>query len=216
MLSCCVTGQPHIARLVNGTASLLPGCISRSLVQRRSRSTRVNSVLMQREVVWGGASHTVCSIEMYSWATTCLVLLTNRQKDASRRAYNSCTSGKPVLSATWYWPTIVHSSFYIARLITGCLHSPIVKPNNKNGRQTEPHPQLTQVSQDSQWPVESDADLQLLIYNIKRNSQKVWCSYNTVSTRCNKVKWSPTSWYVQRDGFIFFLLFFFFSRNGPH
>ena len=28
MLSCCVTGQPHIARLGKGTASILPGCVT--------------------------------------------------------------------------------------------------------------------------------------------------------------------------------------------
>ena len=50
----------------------------------------------------------------------------------------------------------------------GHPHSPIVrsvKPNNKNGRQTKPHPQLTQVSEGSLRPVESNADLQFLINN---------------------------------------------------
>ena len=47
--------------------------------------------------------------------------------------------------------------------MTKCPHSPIVrsvKPNNKNGRQTKSHPQITQVSEDSLRPVENDADLQ--------------------------------------------------------
>ena len=52
--------------------------------------------------------------------------------------------------------------------MTGCPHSSIeisVKYNNKNGRQTKPHPTLSQVSDDSLRPVEIDADLQFLIYN---------------------------------------------------
>ena len=47
----------------------------------------------------------------------------------------------------------------------GPPHSHSVKSNNKNGRQTKPHPQLTQVSEDSLRPVESNADLQFLVNN---------------------------------------------------
>ena len=50
---------------------------------------------------------------------------------------------------------------------TGCLQSSIelsVKHKNENGRQTKPHPLLALVSEDSYRPIESDTDLQFLIY----------------------------------------------------
>ena len=53
---------------------------------------------------------------------------------------------------------------------TGCLQSSIelsVKHKNENGRQTKPHPLLTLVSE-SYRPIESDTDLQFLIYNFHK------------------------------------------------
>ena len=134
---------------------------------------------MQRMQAWGGASHTFLqsmlhrdALALYNFS--CLELQANRQRDGSRYAYNSCTSRKLIHLATWDWPTIFDLSLYtgdIALFMTGCLQSSTgtsVKHNNKNGRQTKPHPPLTWVSEDSLRSIESDADLQFLIYNFHK------------------------------------------------
>ena len=128
---------------------------------------------MQCELAWEGASHTLMQSMLHRGvlARFNFELYTNQQRDGSRYDYNSCTSRKLIHSATWDWPTIFDSCLYsgdIALFMTGCPQSSIetiVKHNNKNGRQTKPHPPLTQASEDSLWPVESGADLQFLIYN---------------------------------------------------
>ena len=96
--------------------------ISRSLVQKRSCLTCVNSVLMQRiqrKVPWGGTSHSFLQSMLHrdvlvSYNISCLTLPTNRQREAIRHTYNSCTSRKLFFSFSYmgmpynFWLELLH------------------------------------------------------------------------------------------------------------